>query len=226
MTLLVKTAATGVLATILDAAIEYRRRQLLASALPTESFDQESHLALHALSKSGIAGWKARLLRYIDELEHQHALTHPSIESSRERMASICQSKAKRVSGALSLTEEEKIASLGATIAQLRELVDDSGSGGQVVDCLLETLLEEQPHVCHHQQGDEEEERELPSTMCWICMDSELQVRISGCQHEMCFKCARRLCTEPVNNVDVPKCPFCRRAIDGFESQMITATIL
>ena len=83
--LLLKTAATGVLATILDAAIEYRRRQLLAAAeedpLATEdgsasSSGTLSHIAssrfgLGPLSRAGIAAWKTRLLIAIDEMERQ-----------------------------------------------------------------------------------------------------------------------------------------------------------
>ncbi|KAG7672794.1 hypothetical protein Ndes2526B_g08671 [Nannochloris sp. 'desiccata'] len=85
--LLLKTAATGVLATILDAAIEYRRRQLLAAAeedpLATDdgsgsgsSSGTLSQLAssgfgLGPLSRAGIAAWKTRLLIAIDEMERQ-----------------------------------------------------------------------------------------------------------------------------------------------------------
>ena len=85
--LLLKTAATGVLATILDAAIEYRRRQLLAAAEEdplaldsgsggssssgTLSQLASSRFGLGPLSRAGIAAWKTRLLIAIDEMERQ-----------------------------------------------------------------------------------------------------------------------------------------------------------
>jgi hypothetical protein len=86
--LLLKTAATGVLATILDAAIEYRRRQLLSAAEEdplaidvgsgasssgggTLSSLASSRFGLGPLSRAGIAAWKTRLLIAIDEMERQ-----------------------------------------------------------------------------------------------------------------------------------------------------------
>jgi hypothetical protein len=79
--LLLKTAATGVLATILDAAIEYRRRQLLAAAEDdplalddgsgSSSSAAASRFGLGPLSRAGIAAWKTRLLIAIDEMERQ-----------------------------------------------------------------------------------------------------------------------------------------------------------
>jgi hypothetical protein len=72
--LLLKTAATGVLATVLDAAIEYRRRQLLAAASDAPAAPQgtlASLVSLGPLSRAGIAAWKARLLVGIDEMERQ-----------------------------------------------------------------------------------------------------------------------------------------------------------
>ena len=74
--LLLKTAATGVLATILDAAIEYRRRQLLATVdheagASSQSLAEPSRFGLGTLSRAGIAAWKAKLLLAIDEMERQ-----------------------------------------------------------------------------------------------------------------------------------------------------------
>lgn len=83
--LLLKTAATGVLATILDAAIEYRRRQLLAAAeeSPEDLADaaagsssslssSSSRFGFGPLTRAGIASWKSRLVLAIDEME-RHA---------------------------------------------------------------------------------------------------------------------------------------------------------
>lgn len=77
--LLVKTAATGVLAALLDAAIEYRTRQLVALAQEEDQTDgnapslsSPSRLAaLGMLSRGGVAVWKSRLLQAIDEMEQR-----------------------------------------------------------------------------------------------------------------------------------------------------------
>lgn len=80
VTLLLRTAATGVLATLLDAAIEFRRRQLLAAAA-AEPGDVAAAAAaggggsrfpgLGMVSRAGVAAWKGRLLLCIDELERR-----------------------------------------------------------------------------------------------------------------------------------------------------------
>lgn len=73
--LLIKTAATGALAAVLDAVLEYRASQLEAIAADADAqAEQDSrpsrlaHLGL--LSRAGVAAWKARLLSAIDTLEH------------------------------------------------------------------------------------------------------------------------------------------------------------
>ena len=77
ISLLLRTAATGVLATLLDAAIEFRRRQLLAAAAADEGGAAGGDGApsrfpgLGMLSRAGVAAWKARLLVAIDELERR-----------------------------------------------------------------------------------------------------------------------------------------------------------
>lgn len=73
--LLLRTAATGVLATVLDAAIEFRRRQLLAAAAADPADAAGAAAAgfpgLGLLSRAGVAAWKQRLLLGIDELERR-----------------------------------------------------------------------------------------------------------------------------------------------------------
>lgn len=79
ISLLLRTAATGVLATVLDAAIEFRRRQLLAAAAVEPSDESGAGSAaptslfpgLGMLSRAGVAAWKSRLLLAIDELERR-----------------------------------------------------------------------------------------------------------------------------------------------------------
>jgi hypothetical protein len=75
LSLLIKTTATGMLATVLDAAIEFRRRQLLAAAAAEPDEGSAAAVArfpgLGMLSRAGIASWKARLLMGIDELERR-----------------------------------------------------------------------------------------------------------------------------------------------------------
>lgn len=78
--LLVKTAATGMLAALLDAAIEYRTRQLVALAGedPAEGSPESSSpsrlASLGMLSRGGVAAWKSRLLQAIDEMERRAEL--------------------------------------------------------------------------------------------------------------------------------------------------------
>lgn len=78
ISLLLRTAATGVLATVLDAAIEFRRRQLLAAAAADP--DDTSGTAgggglrlpgLGMLSRAAAASWRQNLLLGIDELERR-----------------------------------------------------------------------------------------------------------------------------------------------------------
>lgn len=79
ISLLLRTAATGVLATLLDAAIEFRRRQLLAAAAADDASGAAGaddgapsrFPGLGMLSRAGVSAWKARLLVAIDELERR-----------------------------------------------------------------------------------------------------------------------------------------------------------
>lgn len=48
--------------------------------------------------------------------------------------------------------------------------------------------------------------------LCAICMDAPVRVAVSGCSHNLCFCCARRLCTAPDRSV--PQCPFCRQVCE------------
>lgn len=64
------------LATLLDAAIEFRRRQLLAAAADDASTGGDVGApsrfpGLGMLSRAGVAAWKARLLVAVDELERR-----------------------------------------------------------------------------------------------------------------------------------------------------------
>lgn len=140
--LLLKTAATGLLATVLDAAIEYRRRQLVAAATAEPEGGATAVAAgrfpgLGALSRAGIASCKRRLLLAIDELERQAGAY--GIEPSR-RFAppdGSLAGKVKASTAALSrpassvdLTDEERQAMLSRTVEQLRGLVQRGGELG------------------------------------------------------------------------------------------------
>lgn len=52
------------------------------------------------------------------------------------------------------------------------------------------------------------------SSLCQICMDRDVRVEVAGCGHELCYQCARRLCTTPDHSL--PQCPFCRQSISGW----------
>jgi hypothetical protein len=69
--LLLKSAATGMLATLLDAAIDFRRRQLLSAAAFDTIDGADGLLEEGMMSRAGIAAWKARLIGGIDELERR-----------------------------------------------------------------------------------------------------------------------------------------------------------
>ncbi len=51
--------------------------------------------------------------------------------------------------------------------------------------------------------------------MCFICMDSALEVSISSCQHSLCRQCAYQLCAR---GLAAPLCPFCRGTIQHFDA--------
>lgn len=48
---------------------------------------------------------------------------------------------------------------------------------------------------------------------CGICLDSAVNVGISGCSHKLCVDCATRLCQV---SKKPPLCPFCRIHIESF----------
>ena len=47
---------------------------------------------------------------------------------------------------------------------------------------------------------------------CAICMDSRPEVAVRPCGHALCFLCACKLCSAPLE----PACPFCRGEISKF----------
>eukprot|EP00889_Picochlorum_renovo_P001608 jgi/Picre1/28638/NNA_004038.t1 len=82
--LLLKTAATGALATVLDALIEIRRRHMYLVSLREEIgadamggeeagvvSSPSGYLGIGNLTRAGISAWRSRLLIGIDELEKQ-----------------------------------------------------------------------------------------------------------------------------------------------------------
>jgi hypothetical protein len=134
---------------------------------------------------------------------------------------------------------DDRRASLAATVAQLTGLVQ-RGAPQRVVENKVELLMdsilpsrgtvtvtaeelemvrEEKDtidHHDHHEDTDEDKEEE-EGAMCQICMDNPLQLAASDCQHGLCISCARQLCSSSLE-YDVPKCPFCRRAINSYEA--------
>jgi hypothetical protein len=109
------------------------------------------------------------------------------------------------------------------------ELLMDSilPSGGIGTAEQAEMALEEKDTILHHHHhhhhedtgvDEEEEEEEEEGGMCQICMDSPLQLAASDCQHGLCISCARQLCSSSSLEYDVPKCPFCRRAVNSYEA--------
>lgn len=157
LSLLVRTAATGVLATVLDAAIEFRRRQLLAAAAadPEEAAAGGAATSrfpgLGMLSRAGVATWKSRLLLCIDELERRaeaygiesrrrfspgkpdDAEAGSSKGGSRHSSAAASTAAALRShhGSCLDLNEGEAEGSLGRTVEQLRELVKQGDEDSQ-----------------------------------------------------------------------------------------------
>ncbi|KAI7845024.1 hypothetical protein COHA_001390 [Chlorella ohadii] len=232
ISLLLRTAATGVLATLLDAAIEFRRRQLLAAAAADEGGAAggdgvpSRFPGLGMLSRAGVAAWKARLLVAIDELERRAEAC--GIESRRRF------SPGKDANDELAAAEGGKPATAGglrshspsaACLAPGEEEEEESQSQrlGRTVEQLRELV----------QQGDPESERRLdeedvagPASepgsptgsasggLCMICMDRAVRVQVAECKHELCFGCARRLCAQQDHSV--PQCPFDRLPINGF----------
>eukprot|EP00887_Chlorella_sp_A99_P002008 scaffold18.g2008.t1 len=152
--LLVKTAATGVVATILDAAIEYRRRQLLAAAAAEPDADDAGGArgfpGLGALSRAGVAAWKRRLLLCIDEAERQAEAygfepTRRFSPAGGADEAGTGDGKGKagvgmaRSASSADLTDDER-AQMLATVEQLRGLVKQG-------DAEAERRLDEEDHL-------------------------------------------------------------------------------
>lgn len=145
--LLIKTAATGVLAAILDAAIEYRRRQLLAAAAAepggADAPAGSRFPGLGALSRAGIAAWKHRLLLCIDEMErraetygieatHRFAPAQPEGEAAGSKGKATRSAAMSRVASSAELSSEERQQMLTRTVEQLRDLVKQGGESGGV----------------------------------------------------------------------------------------------
>ncbi|KAL4447184.1 hypothetical protein ABPG77_007217 [Micractinium sp. CCAP 211/92] len=153
ISLLLRTAATGVLATVLDAAIEFRRRQLLAAAAvdpadeggAADAASASRFPGLGMLSRAGVAAWKSRLLLAIDELERRagdfgiesrHRFS-PSKDAA-EPPAAVVGGKPLRhpVAGSCidlagAGAEPECSQHLGRTVEQLRELVQQKDPEAQ-----------------------------------------------------------------------------------------------
>lgn len=157
VSLLLRTAATGVLATVLDAAIEFRRRQLLAVAAADAAAEESgsggmsgrlsSLPGLGMLSRAGVAAWKSRLLLAIDELERRagaygiesrHRFSpgkdecegHSNEGGSHKQLAAPLHAASSCLDLAGSgSSEEERSQRLGRTVDQLRELVKHGDAG-------------------------------------------------------------------------------------------------
>lgn len=161
--LLLKTAATGVLATILDAAIEYRRRQLLLAASETSERTESdpddtgmasllSPLSLGRISRSGISAWKSRLLVAIDELEKQ--AEQYGIEPTHRFTPSKLNDRQDDGKGEVEMNDESGLsearqAALAKTIEQLQGLVKSGGEDAegkieQGVDALIDSLFSDE----------------------------------------------------------------------------------
>lgn len=165
--LLMKTAATGVVATILDKAIDYRRRALLAAA--EEEAEGEgstlsfSHLGLGNLTRAGIAAWKSRLLIGIDELERRAEMygiepynrSLPLTEtksSSSQSLQTLALKENESTKGEENFGDDESVgdeereqddAVLSRTIQQLMDLVEANGRDATAVDRKLDTVVDE-----------------------------------------------------------------------------------
>ncbi|PSC72690.1 E3 ubiquitin-ligase XBAT31 [Micractinium conductrix] len=288
--LLLRTAATGVLATVLDAAIEFRRRQLLAAAAedPADGGGAASagglFPGLGMLSRAGVAAWKSRLVLAIDELErrageygiesrHRFGPGKGGEEeaaagsSAGKAPALPCHPAVSCLDLAAGCSEEEEARSLrlGRTVEQLQQLVKQNdpesqrrldSEMGSLVDLILGTApppstatpgaaaararsysvpaaLDRLAGGAVRAGGAARQERcvqggtqpgsptgssgggsGFDAELCAICMDRCVSVRVSGCCHDLCFGCARRLCAQ--QDHQVPQCPFCRQAIEGF----------
>lgn len=222
--LLLKTAATGALATVLDALIEIRRRHMYLATLREEIGPEamgggeagvvsspSGYLGIGNLTRAGISAWRSRLLIGIDELEKQ-ALRYgiqPSHRFSPNDSMEDAVPDKKGDSDGKDDTETPCGAhtkQISTTVKQLIHLVEaqDQTRLESEVDTLVDGLL-----------GTREEEA---AECCTICMDDDVatQVEIAGCRHELCFSCARMIC-DGTNAHQLPQCPFCRHPIEGFK---------
>lgn len=223
--LLLKTAATGALATVLDALIEIRRRHMYLASLREEIGPEamgggeagvvsspSGYLGIGNLTRAGISAWRSRLLIGIDELEKQ-ALRYGIQPSHRfspnDSMEDAVPDKKGDSDGKDNDDETSPCGAhtkqISTTVKQLIHLVEaqDQTRLESEVDTLVDGLL-----------GTTEDAAEC----CTICMDDDVatQVEIAGCRHELCFSCARMIC-DGTNAHQLPQCPFCRHPIEGFK---------
>lgn len=216
--LLLKTAATGALATVLDALIEIRRRHMYLASLREEvgadSMDvvpsPSGYMGIGDLTRAGISAWRSRLLIGIDELEKQ-ALRygiHPSHRFSpndEKNKGDAEDDDTTTLSHDHGAPHKKQIST---TVEQLIHLVEaqDQTSLESKVDVLVDGLL-----------PPRQDTAETEATCCSICMDDIVtQVEVAGCRHELCFSCARMIC-DGTNAHQLPQCPFCRHPIEGFK---------
>lgn len=247
ITLLLKTAATGILATILDAAIEYRRRQLLLTvsgeepALVSDEDEHQrlfAHLGIGNLTRSGIAAWKSRLLLAIDEMERQAG--HYGIEPSHRfapdngEVKEVC-SGCDACPGSHVADGDEKPsdvdadvrkAALARTVQQLLDLVEaksDDATIDSKVDCLVGELLMEHGRMpsssCGEGKLSEDEEDFIENLSPSVCtICMDRDVRVHV------VGCTHKLCFQCARKLcdsadhQLPQCPYCRRPIEGFSA--------
>lgn len=56
--------------------------------------------------------------------------------------------------------------------------------------------------------------------LCKICYDRNVEFKVAGCEHPVCYKCAKLICRRGAR--DNPLCPFCRQGIEGFTRCQMT----
>jgi len=226
LSLLLKTGATAILATVLDAAIEYRRRQLLLGAEEEAEAGDIGTAGTLNVTRAGISSWKARLLLGIDEMERQAGVygiqARHRFAPGGEKLGGVPQACDDPLDGVRKGRESWSISN---TVQQLLDLTksttEDDARGrarldGQIdrlVDHVLSSSYEELSTPFPAMAGDEQVV-DMGVAICSICMDKNVGVQVEGCRHELCFDCARRLCGSLDHRV--PPCPFCRRRIGGF----------
>ncbi|KAK9834381.1 hypothetical protein WJX74_000237 [Apatococcus lobatus] len=57
--------------------------------------------------------------------------------------------------------------------------------------------------------------------LCKICYDRNVEFHVAGCEHPVCYKCAKLICRRGAR--DNPLCPFCRQGIEGFTRCQVPA---